>query len=231
MASVIIAFFMVFWLVSCASPDSSNGVTNSPSPANTGYVASNHQGDPNSTFASGSCGASGNYGGVTCSSGQSPDQEFLNFVSNGTNINPKSRDYGLGQLNCQPSNTGGILIRVKVLLNAPFNSSGSNDSLVMQPDVSTLEVVIYDNLEGQKPLSFIAKGSSGEVIGNKAHLNFIYIGENGQKTMRLDGTFDANLFTGDIFYTNSQYWDGTTPGASGKLGSFKISTCAVFTSQ
>ena len=233
---ILIVFLMTFWLLSCAEDYSSNpnqnpstGTTNSPT--GTTYTPTNHTGNPSSTTQNPSCNSQGKWGGVTCKSGSNQDQNFLNFLSNGTDINPNSPTKGVGTITCTPSDSGGFLFRMKVTLNAPFNPNGPNDNLAMQPASSTFEFALYDSFTGHQPISAIFEGLNGEVNGQNANLNFIYNGSNGRKTVRLEGTINAGLFSGVIFFENDQYWDGRKPGASGTLGDFKIASCSIFTSN
>ena len=195
------------------------------------YDPANHQGNFNTTFQNTACSAQGKWGGVTCKGGSNRDPDFLNFVSNGTDIRPNLKSTGVGDISCTPSNTGGILFRMKATLNAPFDPNGKNKNLVMQITSSTFEIAIYDSLKGIAPIGAVFEGLSGEVNGKNANLNFIYNGSSGRKTIRLEGTFNANLFEGIIHFENEQYWDGRRPGAKGTLGNFKVSTCSVFTSN
>ncbi len=234
----IILFSVALWLVGCAEPSkygnnsgqNNNGISN--------YDPEYHGGSPDSTFPNSSCGASGKWGGITCGSNSNKDDGFLNFLSNGTDI---TSEKSIGDISCNPSNTGGILFRMKVVLNASFDPGGENDNITMQPS-STLEIIIHDSLKEYQPISAVFEGLSGEVNGNNATLDFIYSGteittkkgnkfHSGRKQLKLEGTFNAQTFEGTIYFENEKYWDGRTPGAKGTLGKFKIATCSVFTSN
>ena len=235
----IILFSIALWLAACA--ETSDYGNNPPGQnADPGIDPKYHTGDPNSTFPNNACSASGKWGGVTCGSNSNRDEGFLDFLSNGTDV---SSEKSIGDISCNPSNTGGILFRTKVTLNASFDPSGQNNNdLTMQIGSSTLEVIIHDSLKEYEPISAIFNGLNGEVNGNSAKLNFDYSGteitskkgkkfHSGRKQLRLEGTFDAQIFSGTIYFENEKYWDGRTPGANGTLGQFKIATCAVFTSN
>lgn len=237
----IILFSAALWLAGCA--DTSNYGGNSGPQNNTGannYDPQYHTGSSGSTFPNSSCSAAGKWGGITCGSGSNKDEGFLNFLSNGTDITSSK---SIGTISCSPSNTGGVLFRMKVVLNAPFDPNGqNNNNLTMQIGSSTFEIIIHDSLQEHQPISAIFKGLNGEVNGNKATLTFDYPGteittkkgtkfHSGRKQLKLEGTFDASIFSGTIYFENEKYWDGRIPGAKGTLGQFKISTCSVFTSN
>ena len=238
----IILFSVALGLAGCAET-SNYGDNSGQGNNNTGtdnYDPEYHTGSSGSTFSDSSCPAAGKWGGVSCGSGSDKDEGFLNFLSNGTDI---TSDKSIGTISCSPSNTGGILFRMKVVLNAPFDPSGqNNDNLTMQIGSSTFEIVIHDSLTEHQPISAIFEGLSGEVNGNTATLTFDYAGKeittksgkkfhSGRKQLKLEGTFDAKIFSGTVYFENEKYWDGRTPGARGTLGQFKVSTCSVFTSN
>jgi hypothetical protein len=238
----IILFSVALWLAGCAET-SNYGNTGQSTDTGTGadnYDPRYHTGSSGSTFPNSSCPAAGKWGGVTCGSNSDKDEGFLNFLSNGTDI---TSDKSIGTISCSPSNTGGILFRMKVVLNAPFDPSGqNNNNLTMQIGSSTFEIVIHDSLKEHQPISAIFEGLSGEIDGNTAKLDFIYSGteittkkgntfHSGRKQLKLEGTFNAEIFSGTVYFENEKYWDGRTPGAKGTLGQFKISTCSVFTSN
>ena len=235
----IIIFSAALWLVGCAeNSDYGNGPGQGVGSGGNDYDPKYHTGTPDSTFPSNSCGAAGKWGGVTCGGGSDRDEGFLDFLSNGTDV---SSEKSIGNISCSPSNTGGVLFRMKVTLNAPFDPTGEkNENLTLQIGSSTLEVIIHDSLKEYEPISAIFNGLNGEVNGNSANLTFDYPGteittkkgnkfHSGRKLLKLEGTFDAQIFSGTIYFENDKYWDGRTPGAKGALGSFKIATCAVFT--
>ena len=181
----------------------------------------------------------GKWGGVTCRSGNNRDDGFLGYLSNGTNINANSNTAGVLSISCNPSNNGGVLFQLRVILNGPFNPKGDNKTaLTMMPGLSKLELVVYDTVGTKtstgttiQPIGAVFNGVSGTVTGNRANLKFSYTGANGTKTIDLNGTFNEAVFQGQMTFTNTQYWDGKTPGASGTLGDFKISTCTTFFSN
>lgn len=238
----IILFLVIVWFGGCA--DSSNYGDNktgqNPGSAANNYDPTHYTGSPDSTFPNSSCPAAGKWGGVSCKSNTNRDQDFLGFLSNGTNI---SSTKSIGDISCTPSNTGGVLFRMKVTLNAPFNPTGQNNKgLTMQIGSSTLEIIIHDSLKQYDPIGAVFNGLSGEVTGNRAVLTFDYPGaeittqkgkkfHSGRKQLKLDGTFNSEIFSGTIYFENEKYWDNRTPGARGTLGNFKISTCSVFTSN
>ena len=217
---IVILSSMMFWFLSCADGSRYGGGLSS----NPGYTFNSDSG-PN-----GSCSAAGQWGGVSCLSGTNKDTNFLDFLSNGTDLTKKNT---IGDINCTPSNNGGILIRMKVDLNAQINTNGNNQNLVMQP-TSTFEITVYDTFVEQKdkdPIGASFNGLKGTINGNKADLEFVYTGKAGWKKIRLTGSFNAQVFNGTIYFENEQYFDGRRPGAKGTLGNFKIATCTAFTSN
>ncbi len=192
----------------------------------------------------------GEWGGVTCLSGGTDDPGFMEYISNGTDTREDSNSIGF--IHCNPSNSGGILFKMKVSLNAKFDPNGSNKNLSMQIASSSLEMLIMDDrsklpdevrrdLEGTPNIGALFQGLNGEVNGNRADLNFIYNGSSGWKKLRLEGTFDAQSFSGKMFFDNEKRLIPpetekdpirySTPGASGTLGTFRIPTTHVFVSN
>ena len=229
MTQFFILFLMTFWVFSCAQ-DPNYGNTNNNN--QNGYNPVNYQGNPNSTPPStgGSCSPNGGlYGGITCAGGSNKDPNFLNFLSNGTDIAPGTNS--IGEIHCNPGNNQGILFRMKVTLNSPLNLSGQNNNLVMQAASSTFEIVIYDTLQPSSPIGAVFEGLNGTVNGNTADLHFIYNGNAGSKKIRVNGNITADTFSGTISFENEKYWDDRRPGAQGTLGQFSIATCTVFASN
>ena len=201
---IFILCVTVFWLFSCAEkPQYGSGPDNS--------CASNKE------YA----------GGVSCNSKTNRDQSFLDFLSD------KSDSNGVGDINCEPDNTGGVYFNMQVTLNAPFDPRGNNNNLIMQPGSSSLKIGIYDTRAFNKtdqPIIIEFTGSSGDVNDDKANLSFIYNKEGVHKKITMNGTFDANTFYGTMSFENSAHLSGGRP-ASGPFGKFSIPTCAVFTSN
>ena len=199
----------------------------------------NRSGDPNATSNNTGC-SHHKWGGVTCVTTQWAHNppEFLEYISNGTDS--KSQTSSIGRISCKPSNNGGILFQMKVVLSGAFDLNGNNNTnLVMQQGSSFLEMVIYDGKPNNIGAKF--KGLNGEVNGNKARLVFDYTGDHGRKELTIEGTFDSQVFTGTVHFQNEKRivtapktYTGpaeyTTPGAKGLLGNFRIPTCHVFTS-
>lgn len=175
-----------------------------------------------------SCTSTKEYaGGITCISGTNRDQNFLDFLSD------KSNDKGIGDINCQPSESGGVLFNMKVTLNAPFDPNGNNNNLTMQPGSSILKIGIYDTKafnNTDQPIIIDLTGSNGQVNGNQANLTFIYNKDGVLKTMTVKGTFDTKTFYGNMSFENSVHQSGGRP-TSGSFGNFSIPTCVVFTSN
>ena len=243
---ILITFLLMIFCITCAEKDQyGGGKSNTNTTSGTGFSTGGHTGDSNTRSSNTSCPSANNWGGITCKSGGDRDQNFLNFLSNA--FDPRDRNT-LGDISCSPSNTGGILFRMKVTLNGKFDPNGSNDNLAMQPASSHFEIAIYDSWvqkDNEAPIGSTFEGLSGEVNGDQANLTFIYEGKDkklrdntnyhtGRKTVRLNGAFNADYFEGTISYENEKKWDGTasgkTPGLSGTLGQFKVHTCAVFLS-
>ena len=185
------------------------------------------------------------WGGIVCSSSGDRDQSFLDFISNGTLIdNNKS----VGNISCAPSNSGGIIFKLRVALNAPLKI-GSDNNLTMQPASSALEMQIVDSRVGDQvdggqlqAIGFTLQGVSGTINGNRADLQFSYNGNNGWKKVRMEGTLEGSLFKGRIHFENEKYCNlnpsnkrqcnHTTPGRSGVLGNFTSPICSsTFTSN
>lgn len=221
----------VLLLLSCAQDDgfNSGGPGGSTSGGVTGLDPSNHTGGISPS--NNNCNVQGGeWGGITCLSSGNRDQNFLGFVSLGVDISDGPTK-GITGISCNPSNAGGILIRMKVALNAAFDPNGNNNNLAMQPS-SQLEIVIYDdsvNRQNLEPLGATYNGLQGSVNGNQASLTFDrFHNTQGRQEVRLEGRFDINYFQGTISYSNEKDWRGRS-GASGTLGNFKIPTCPVFT--
>ena len=228
-----IPFLMVFWLLSCADNYGGSGPNN-----NTGFTPPGQQPPP----SGGSC--KGEWGGVTCTSSGDRDQSFLDFISNGTLIDNNS----VGNISCTPSNSGGIIFKLRVTLNAPLKI-GSDNNLTMQPASSALEMQIVDSRVGDQvtggqleAIGFTLQGVSGTINGNRADLQFSYNGNNGWKKVRMEGTLEGSLFKGRIHFENEKYCNfnpsnkgqcsHTTPGRSGVLGNFTSPICSsTFTSN
>ena len=232
---VLLSFLTALYLISCKG-DGTYGGANTEGSA--GFTTKGYSQQINSqNFCESS---TGKWGGVTCTGGTDRDPGFLGYLSNGTDTSSSSATKGVESISCNPKNDGGILFQLRVVLNSPFNSNGDNKNLTMVPASSQLELVVHDSMVGKQtksgkviaPIGAVFKGISGTVNGNKAiNLKFSYTGNKGRKEITLNGTFDNELFTGEMRFANAQYWDGRTPGASGVLGKFRIRTCAVFSSN
>ena len=238
---IISAFLISLSLLSCSPGQygSKQGVGTTQAAGNpAGHNPTNYNGDPNTTSTN-SC-AHGKWGGVTCNSNYTTnDPQFLEYLSNGTDTREGSSS--IGYINCKPSNSGGILFQMKVILSGPFDPNGNNTNLLMQIASSSLEMIIYDDKQGATPIGAKFNGLQGQVNGNSATLKFDYTGKHGRKELTLEGTFDSNVFTGNVHFKNekrivpqkkgsSAALQYTTPGASGLLGNFRIPTCHVFVS-
>ncbi len=224
------------WLISCNQGNYGQQGSGGNNPSGQGF-GFNSPIPGGSTSNTGSTSCNNKWGGVTCLSGQNRDENFLGYLSNGS-----SKD-GIGSINCNPSNDSGVLINMTVALNGPFDPAGNNSNLTVQIGSSQLEIAVFDSWIGDLRETGKGKGKntteitpiyakfqalSGEVDGNRVHLHFIYRGNNGQKDIRIEGTFDPNIFSGKISFHNEQLFNGSMPGASGPLGNFKIATCSVF---
>ncbi|MDE0119172.1 MAG: hypothetical protein OXM55_04095 [Bdellovibrionales bacterium] len=223
-----ILFLIVFWFLSCGDTGQyrGSGPGNSPNPSD--------QQPPSSCKE---------WGGVTCTSGGNRDPQFLNFLSSGSLTTPKS----IGDISCSPSDSGGIIFKLRVALNSPLQTK-SDHPHQMQPASSSFEIQIMDShVETQingpelKPISVTFQGTGGTINNNKADLQFRYNSNNGWKEIRMEGTVEGNLFKGKILFENekfcsSQHSSGqcvhTTPGRSGVLGNFTSPICpGTFTSN
>ena len=225
---IIVLLGAVFFLFSCAQDNFGSGNQGgNPSGGVAGLDPSNHS---SGISSNNNCNVQGGeWGGVTCLGKSNRDQNFLGFVSLGVDISDGPTK-GITGISCNPSNAGGILIRMNIALNAAFDPNGNNSNLAMQP-ASKLEIVIYDdavNRQNLEPLAATYNGLQGTVNGNQAELTFDrFHNKYGRQEVRLDGRFDANYFQGTISYSNEKDWRGRS-GASGTLGNFKIPTCPVF---
>ena len=228
----IILLGTVLLLFSCAPPDNSGssstggttsgGVTGGlgPPPNHSSGISSNNN-----------CNIQGGeWGGVTCLGGSNRDEGFLGFLSIGIDTS-NSNTKGVAGIDCQPSNNGGVVFRMKVALNAPFDPNGSNSNLAMQQGSSKLEVVVSDISvikQNLSPLAATYNGLRGDVNGNQATLVFDRFHKtNGRQEVTFDGHFDAEYYTGNVTFSNEKDWRGRS-GASGTLGKFKIPVCPIF---
>ena len=237
---VIFSIILIFLgLVSCQGPTNyGNSGTQQPTQGAKSGFGPNYTGNAQATSNSG-CQHQ-KWGGVTCTeSNPTNPHQFLEYLSNGTDT--KNNSNSIGYINCQPSNNGGILFQMQVVLNAQFDPNGNNNNLTMQIASSSLEMIIYDDKSGHNPIGALFKGLSGEVNGSSARLTFDYTGQHGRKQLTLNGQFNSEVFEGEIHFENEkravapQNKRGqvtyTNDGAKGLLGKFRIPTCHVFKSN
>ena len=227
-----IPFLIVFWFLSCGDTDQYGG---SGPVTGDGFTPSG-QPSPSSS----SCKE---WGGVTCTSGGNRDSKFLDFLSNGSLTDNKS----IGDISCNPSESGGIIFKLRVALNSPLQI-GSNNNAVMQPASSSLEIQIMDSHVGTQTdtgqqlqaISATFQGVGGTISNNKVDIQFNYSGNNGWKKIRMEGTLEGDLFKGRIHFENEKFCSSdsagkcvhTTPGRSGVLGNFTSPICpSTFTSN
>ena len=97
---------------------------------------------------------------------------------------------------------------------------------------SRLLITVYDNMVGRKDESgetigavpIYMENASGFVQGNQATITF----SDDYGTIQMDGTFDGQYFTGEMSYDNNVMYDGSSPGAAGVGGYFRVPTCQFF---
>ncbi len=219
-----ISFLIVFWFLSCAK----DGQYGDTGPGNGSTPPGQSPTSPSSCKE---------WGGVTCISGGNRDLNFLNFLSNGSLTDSEN----VGDISCSPSDSGGILFKLKVALNSPL---GANDITNMQPASSSLEIQVMDSFAStgeENPIGATFQGQGGTINNNKADLQFIYNSDNGWKKIRIEGTLESNLFKGRIHFENEKLCSSknpqgkcthTTPGRTGVLGNFTSPICpSTFTSN
>ncbi len=181
----------------------------------------------------------GDWGGITCASSSNRDQSFREFLSSGTLITGRTDNLGpLGEISCQPGNSGGVLFKITAPVNGNFNPAGGNPDLIMQSSGAQLHLhVIHKPVnEGQEsvfdgPITAQIQGVNGNVNGNTATLIF----EDDKGSVTFKGNFNVNWYQGTVRYDNnvkkcSSYDSNCNKfaGAKGTLGQFRIPTCKVF---
>ena len=221
----------VFFVSSCAPPQGGGGFNNT--------------GDGNNSFGQFDSSQPTDHGGVTCNSSSNQDPDFLNYLSSGTNV-PAFKERG-GTIPCQPNSDGGVIFKLRAVFGDTLDKSGQNNPtpLQMQATQSVLTLVVAHSLVGSTA-GHCGEGVACPSVGaefqgvegiitqnNQAQLKFKYTGNNGYKEITLRGQFDAEFFTGNMWFTNEKRKqpDGSTTtngAASGRLGKFKIHTNSAF---
>ena len=181
--------------------------------------------------------SSGEYGGVTCASGNNRDQHFRRFLTTGTLITGQEENLGdLGNIDCTPSNTGGVLFKMSVVvLGKNFNPAGNNPQLsISTGSSSTVNFHIIHKpatdfqrrkFGEQGVITFQLNAVSGSINGNRAILTF----SDEKGSVVFDGRFDnTGWFQGSVNYQNTVNETANTQSYSGALGNFRIPTCKVF---
>lgn len=139
--------------------------------------------------------------------------------------------YSLGAVSGDVNQNTGVWFWGDVRMAQGFFNPNGNQSAQINGAVAELRIVIWDSFAGQTvngarvpeyPIHI--RGASGTVQGNQASIIF----QDGYGQIRLDGTYNANYFSGTISYANSRRYDGSTPGATSSLGSFYVPTCGFF---
>ena len=181
----------------------------------------------------------GAWGGITCSSNSNRDQSFREFLSSGTLITGGRDNLGtLGEISCQPGNSGGVLFKITAPVDGKFNPAGENPNLIVQSSGTQLHFhVIHKPVnEGQQsafdgPITAQIQAVSGNVNGKRATLTF----EDEKGSVTFDGNFDVNWYQGTVQYNNnvkkcssSDSNCNESDGSRGTLGQFRIPTCKVF---
>ena len=221
-----IVYMLLSFIISCQP----NNSWNNNAGRGVGPLAVNNRGVPNAIPDATNTNMN-EWGGVTCARGSSRDQIFRDFLSSGIEVYDERKN-PLGEISCTPGNQRGFLMKARVTLLGQFNASGSNPSISMQTQTSSLEIHIFDGpvprgkqVEG--PITITMRGKSGTVSSNQAHLVF----EDEKGSVTLEGTFNNNEFTGTIsFINNVVRVNGATssPGKQGTLGTFRLNTRSTF---
>ena len=181
----------------------------------------------------------GDWGGITCTGSSNRDQNFREFLSSGSLIIGAQDNLGtLGEIDCQPSNSGGILFRMTALVNGEFNPTGGNPNLRVQATGTILNFHIAHKPvnPGQEsaftgPITFELQGVNGSVNGSRATITF----EDDKGSVTFDGSFDMSWYEGTVQYNNkvkkchhSDSHCREHDAYRGTLGQFRIPTCKVF---
>ena len=181
----------------------------------------------------------GDWGGITCVSNSKRDQSFRQFLSSGSLITGGRDNLGtLGEIDCQPSNGGGILFKISAVVNGKFNPNGGNPQLVVQAQGTSVHFHIAHRPvnEGQEsvfdgPITAEIRGVNGSINGKRATLTF----EDDKGSVTFDGSFDVNWYAGTVQYNNkvkkckgSDSSCREADGYRGTLGQFRVPTCKVF---
>lgn len=181
----------------------------------------------------------GDWGGVTCVSNSNRDQSFREFLSSGTLITGGRDNLGtLGEIDCQPSNEGGILFRMYAVVNGSFNPNGRNPNLVVQATGTSVYFhIAHKPVNPQQesvfngPITAELRGTNGRINGERATLTF----EDEAGSVTFDGRFDINWYEGTVQYSNrvrkcssSDSNCRESNAYRGTLGQFRVPTCKVF---
>ena len=167
------------------------------------------------------------------------------LVSSFLDMSEGAQEMGLVSGTPGQDNTGFYLAGKMILVSGPFNPNQYVSSAVSSNSVLSFRII--DNLVGQKSQSGEVFKSvdmntfslrNGNVSGNFVSLEFDYYSSNESNAtvlgkVLLEGTFDASVFRGQLYFNNNQYWDGASPGAPGTnqyavIGQIEVPTCSFF---
>ncbi|HRK07240.1 MAG TPA: hypothetical protein PLZ57_05685 [Pseudobdellovibrionaceae bacterium] len=139
----------------------------------------------------------------------------------------------IGYVSATGANNTGVYIGGRVELSSGTLQTASSQRITVRND-SRLLVAVYDeyssqNIDGKVvgPVTILLQNASGEVAGNQAILRF----QDQHGYIEMHGTFNNSVFEGSFSYDNARRFDGSTPGAAGTVGWFRVPTCQFFRCQ
>ena len=172
------------------------------------------------------------FGDVRCHSTQVTqfNNQVRNFLS--TKSNPHKAQY---IVDCSGNEQwkGGFFIRGKVHFagHQKFDTQSSNQNLTISQN-SYIEIHIVDinnRPVTKQPIQIKIEPYASAVQGQNA--NLVFQDPNGKVFLNGSVEFDSQnrpLFSGTFEFENSITWNGSSPGLSGQLGSFRIPACRFF---
>jgi len=140
----------------------------------------------------------------------------------------------LGAVSGRPGQKTGVRFWGSVELESPFNGNWFNRNQKIRLSTAQLHISIWDSFVGQKDgsgnvipeYSIHMKGAASGSVDSLGRVTITFRDDYGSITFQ--GSQRGSDFTGTVQFDNTRYWDGTTPGATGTLGTFKVSTCGFF---
>lgn len=139
----------------------------------------------------------------------------------------------IGHVSATGSDNTGVYIGGAIELSGGPLRTSSGQRVTVQGN-SRLLIAVYDEYASQRsegrevgPVTILLQQASGEVSGNQAVLRF----RDQHGYVEMEGTFNNSVFEGTISYDNARSYNGSTPGAAGTLGWFRVPTCRFFRCQ